>query len=73
MYMVYWNQGSTAHSRLFHTEQFLEHLSFSESLRKRKLQGEDIGFITTAVEHPDCVGQMGVDVTGPDYNWRKRR
>ena len=30
-------------------------------------------FITMSSEHPDSVGHPGVDVTGPDYNWKKRR
>lgn len=48
-------------------------LKFSEALRKRKHAGEDLRFITLASENPDCVGKQGVGVTGPDYNWKKRR
>ncbi len=50
-----------------------EALKFSESLRKRQFAGEDVHFIVMAVENPNCVGKMGVDVTGPDYDWKKRR
>lgn len=38
-----------------------------------RLRNEGYKFVTTAVENPDCVGKMGVDVTGPDYDWKKRR
>jgi hypothetical protein len=44
-----------------------------EVLRKRQREGEGVRFITMSSEHPDLVGHPGVDVTGPDYNWKKRR
>jgi hypothetical protein len=44
-----------------------------EALRARQRAGEALRFITMCSEHPDAVGHPGVDVTGPDYNWKKRR
>jgi hypothetical protein len=77
MFMVYWTvmQGeqSTPHAKLFHSTAMGEALTFMEGLRKRRREGEDLQFITMASENPDHVGQLGVDVTGPDYHWKKRR
>lgn len=82
MYVVYWStissgsQGSvhrTAHSESYLSSEMSFALCHAESLRKRARNGEPICFITLVSENPDCVGQMGVDVTGPDYNWMKRR
>jgi len=48
-------------------------MGFMEDLRRRQRAGEGVRFITMCSEHPDVVGHPGVDVTGPDYNWKKRR
>jgi hypothetical protein len=32
-----------------------------------------VGFITFCSENPNSVTKLGVDVTGPDYDWKKRR
>ena len=34
---------------------------------------EGVRFVTMVSENPNSVGKPGVDVTGPDYNWTKRR
>lgn len=53
-------------------------LKFSEKLRKHKRDNESylgeriVGYITMSCEHPDSVGQPGVDVTGSDYDWSKK-
>ena len=77
MYMVYWTMveagGSTAHQQLFETSEMLEAMRFMEELRKRQRGGEPVRFVTMCSEHPDVVGHPGVDVTGADYNWKKRR
>lgn len=77
MYMVYWtiyeNGSSTAHAQPFDTSDMVPALAFMEKLRARQRAGEGVGFITMVSEHPDSVGHPGVDVTGPDYNWKKRR
>lgn len=73
MYRVYWTEDGQPKSNSFETAEMSEALKFSESLRKRRIDGENIGFIVMAVEHPDCVGKQGFDVTGPDYDWKKRR
>ena len=73
MYNVYWMLGDVAKSKEFPTSEMKQALEFTESLRNQRLAGEDIKFVTMASEHPDCVGKQGYDVTGPDYNWKKRR
>jgi hypothetical protein len=37
-----------------------------------RLEGKS-RFITMGHENTDMVGKQGVDVTGPDYDWTKRR
>jgi len=77
MYMVYWTVadegGSVAHAQGFDTAEMVLAMQFMETLRKRQRDGEGVCFITMCSEHPDAVGHPGVDVTGPDYDWKKRR
>jgi len=77
MYMVYWTivdeAASTPHAQRFDTSEMTAALGFMEDLRRRQRAGEGVRFITMCSEHPDVVGHPGVDVTGPDYNWKKRR
>jgi hypothetical protein len=75
--MVYWtivDDGvNTAHAEQFDTTEMIRAMAFMEGLRTRQRAGEGVRFITMSSEHPDSVGHPGVDVTGPDYNWKKRR
>ena len=48
-------------------------LQYAEKLRARRRAGENICHVVMSIENPDHVGQHGVDVVGPDYDWRKRR
>jgi hypothetical protein len=77
MYMVYWtvvdDEESGPHAQGFDTSDMVEAMKFMEELRRRQREGEGVRFITMCSEHPDMVGHPGVDVTGPDYNWKKRR
>jgi hypothetical protein len=77
MYMVYWTiveeGGHTPYQQPFDTSEMVPAMQFMEALRRRQREGEGIRFITMCSEHPDVVGHPGVDVTGPDYNWKKRR
>lgn len=78
MYMVYWSVVSgdgaiEAHAEPFDTSAMVAAMGFMEGLRKRQREGEGLRFITMCSEHPDVVGHPGVDVTGPEYNWKKRR
>jgi hypothetical protein len=77
MYMVYWTtiEGDTftPHMSLFETTDMAGAMHCMEALRTRQRAGEALRFITMASEHPDLVGHPGVDVTGPGYNWKKRR
>lgn len=73
MYMIYWTENGQPNGQLFDSEKMSEALKFSEGLRQRSFAGENIHFIVMSAENPNCVGKMGVDVTGPDYDWKKRR
>jgi hypothetical protein len=77
MYMVYWTvvDGDicTPHEQGYDTSDMLAAMQFIEQLRARQRAGEALRFITMAAEHPDSVGHPGVDVTGPGYDWKKRR
>lgn len=77
MYMVYWtvvgNDASEAHGRPFDTSEMVPAMQFMEALRARQRAGEGVRFVSMCSEHPDVVGHPGVDVTGPDYDWKKRR
>lgn len=77
MFVVFWinnvDDVEIACSKKFDTTEMSAALKFSEGLRKLRREGHKISFINMASEHPDCVGEMGVDVTGPEYDWKKRR
>jgi len=77
MYMVYWtieeDGHHAAHAQSFDTTAMVEAMRFMEDLRRRQRAGERIRFVTMCSEHPDVVGHPGVDVTGPEYDWKKRR
>jgi hypothetical protein len=77
MYMVYWTivEGgqNKPHSKLYETSEMVQAMQLMEQLRTRQRAGEAVCFVTMASEHPDLVGHPGVDVVGPDYNWKKRR
>jgi hypothetical protein len=77
MYMVYWmmDEGGeyVPQAQSFDTSAMVDAMRFMEDLRRRQRAGEGVGFITMCSEHPDVVGHPGVDVTGPDYDWKKRR
>ena len=77
MYMVYWtiveDDAFTRQARPYPTDAMVDAMRFMEDLRRRQREGEGVRFITMCSEHPDVVGHPGVDVVGPDYNWKKRR
>jgi len=77
MYMVYWTMeeegGRAPHAQAFDTADMVGAMRFMEDLRRRQREGEGVRFVTMCSEHPDVVGHPGVDVTGPEYNWKKRR
>lgn len=77
MYMVYWMEFDDGvrvpRAQPFDTSAMVAAMSFMEDLRRRQRAGEGVGFVTMCSEHPDMVGHPGVDVTGADYNWKKRR
>jgi len=73
MYMIYWTEGADPKSQPFESDKLLEVLKYTEALRKRQRDGEPVSFVTMVSENPNSVGRPGVDVTGPDYDWKKRR
>jgi hypothetical protein len=74
MYKVYWTENDTLAAKEFGNDEMSAALQFSQELRNQQYKGEkQISFIVMAVENPDMVGKQGVDVTGPDYDWKKRR
>lgn len=77
MYMVYWTvfeaQEKLACSKEFTSDQLKETLQFMEALRKQQREDGSIGFVTFSSEDPNSVGHPGVDETGDDYDWKKRR
>lgn len=70
---IYWTEDGVVKSKIFNHGELGDVLDFSENLRRRRREGSDICFITISSENPNMVGQLGVDVTGPDYDWKKRR
>ena len=70
-HIVYWVEDGQAQGRPCFD--LTEVLRVSEELRKLRRGGMNITLITSKSEYADSVGQDGVDVTGPDYNWKKRR
>ncbi|WP_373896788.1 hypothetical protein [uncultured Massilia sp.] len=80
--MVYWtvvtddgdgDGPAGPRARPFATDAMVDAMRFMEDLRRRQREGGAIRFVTMCSEHPDAVGHPGVDVTGPDYDWKKRR
>jgi hypothetical protein len=67
------NAADLPHAQPFDTTEMVAAMQFMEGLRARQRAGEPVRFITMCSEHPDVVGHPGVDVTGADYNWKKRR
>lgn len=74
MFNVYWMEDGRPHSKLFDNDKMTDALKWMEKLRELvRLYDADIAFICMSSENPNNVTKMGVDVTGPDYDWKKRR
>lgn len=73
MYVVYWTDEQGPKSKKFGSDEMKFALTYSEELRKLKQIGCNISFVTICSENPNSVGHPGVDETGPDYDWKKRR
>lgn len=70
----------TVFSLDFSTSEMTGAMDHMEQLRKARKQGAPISFVGMVSEHPDSVGQAGVDSIkdglcpdGVPYYWRKRR
>lgn len=69
-----------ARSETFDTTEMVDAMHFMEVLRKARREHAGISFITLVSEHPDSVGEAGVDSIkngvcpdGIQYTWMKRR
>jgi hypothetical protein len=73
--MVYWQEinSSSAQSCPFNSDNMTGALKLMEALRKIQREEHTVSFIGMVSENPDCCNLMGVDVTGSDYSWKKRR
>lgn len=67
-------------SQTFQTNEMTDAMHFMEDLRKGRREHAGISFITLVSEHPDSVGEAGVDSIknglcpdGVEYTWMKRR
>lgn len=70
-HVVYWLEDGIPQARKCFD--LSEVLRISEEMRKLRRDGYPVTHICSKSEYADQVGQDGVDVTGPDYDWRKRR
>jgi hypothetical protein len=70
-HVVYWLENGVPRGQ--EVADLKELLTLSESKRKLRREGANITNVTSSSEYVDCVSLQGVDVTGPDYDWRKRR
>lgn len=73
VYKVYWTDRGCLDAKEFTSSEMAAALQLTQALHQRQRQGEDIHFVSMVSENPDSVGRRGYDVTGPDYDWRKRR
>ena len=73
MFKIYWTEDNASKHQDFQREEMSLALARCEVLRVRQRNGEAISFITLCSENPDSVTRPGVDVTGPGYDWKKRR
>jgi hypothetical protein len=80
MYMVYWTYmleqyapGWSPQHKHFGSDEMSAALKFMEDLRKQQREDGSVGFVTFVSENPNSVGKPGVDETGADYSWTKRR
>jgi hypothetical protein len=73
MYKVYWTDRGCLDAKEFPSDEMGAALHLTQTLHQRQHDGEDIHFITMSSETPHSVGRRGYDVTGPDYDWKKRR
>lgn len=71
VHKLYWTENNILNASFY--DELTDMLKDAEMLRKRAWAGEDIRFISSASEVSESVGKQGVDVTGSDYNWKKRR
>jgi hypothetical protein len=77
MFVVFWLDvqpaGINPQYKEFDSEDMMAAMTFMESLRQQQRSGCGVCHVTMSSENPHSVGRPGVDVTGPDYHWRKRR
>lgn len=73
MYKVYWTDRGCLDAKEFSTDEMAAALHLTQGLHQRQHNGEDIRFVAMVSENPNSVGRRGYDITGLDYDWKKRR
>lgn len=73
MVTVFWLESGRACAQGFASDALGDALSFAESLRRRRRDGDPVSFVTIASEDPAQVGEAGVADPPADYHWVKRR
>lgn len=79
MFNVYWMENGSPRNSFFGPNEMADALKCMEKLREHQRTQDEtysptkVGFITFCSENPNSVTKLGVDVTGPDYDWKKRR
>ena len=73
VHRVYWTENGLPSSVSFGPDSIDSVLKFCEDLRKRRIAGKDISFITSASEIPECTSLQGVAAPDTKYDWTKRR
>lgn len=73
MYCVYWMYKGYDMEKHESRHQFQDELKDALHICEVLRNDRNCCFVTLVSENPNSVGKPGVDVTGPDYNWTKRR
>lgn len=67
-YRVFWMSEDDCNTKLFGDDELTLALNKCEELRKQGFK-----HVVLSAHDENSVGKPGVDVTGPDYDWKKRR
>lgn len=73
VHRVYWTEDGLIKSKDFGENSIDQTLKFCEELRKLRISGSDISFITISSEIPECTSLSGISEVDDNYNWTKRR
>lgn len=76
IYVIYWTEHKESGESVPCSEgcdDINQALQIAERQRKIQYSAGTVSHVTLMSENPNSVGKSGVDVVGPDYNWKKRR